>query len=120
MLANPALPIFLESDIVLANKDAGIKPDDLNMKNVAPYKNYKIGACGRENAWSGCDGAFELWDKVANVPVAKIKYYYLTVHRTTSSGSIVRLKAGLLLRQEPTLVTTRLWVPLLLLCRPIR
>lgn len=75
MSVNPVLSTFLESDIVLANKGSEIMPGDLNMKNVAPYKSYKIGACGRENAMSGCDGTFELWDKVANVPVAKIMYY---------------------------------------------
>ena len=58
-----------------ANKDLEIAPSDLNTKVAPANGSYKIGACGRENSWSGADGSFELWDKVANAPAAKIKYY---------------------------------------------
>jgi hypothetical protein len=67
--------LSLSTNAVTANKDVEINSSDLNTKVVQPYKEYKIGACGRENTWSGCDGSFELWDKSANVAVAKIKYY---------------------------------------------
>ncbi|KAF4444528.1 aegerolysin Aa-Pri1 [Fusarium austroafricanum] len=58
-----------------SEKEIEIYPQDLDKKKIAPNKEYKIGACGRENTWSGCDGNFELRDDAANVVVAKIKFY---------------------------------------------
>ena len=48
------------SDQVAADKNVEISVPDIDSKNVAPSKEYKIGACGKENATMGCEGKLEL------------------------------------------------------------
>ena len=61
--------------MIIANKDSALSISDVNTKSAPANGSYKIGACGKENTWSGADGSFELWDRVANKQAAKITYY---------------------------------------------
>ncbi|RAL08230.1 aegerolysin family protein [Aspergillus homomorphus CBS 101889] len=44
------------------NKDIEISIDDINKITVAPDGSADIGACGRQDSWSGTTGSFELYD----------------------------------------------------------
>lgn len=63
------------TDAPIANKDAEIQPGDLNNTTISAGKTYTIGACGRENTWSGTDGQFDLHAPSLGLTVAKITFY---------------------------------------------
>lgn len=71
-LSFPSLP-HESKLIIIANKDNEIDPDILNNKTVPAKSDYVLGACGRENASSGCTGSFSL-STTEGVVVAEIAY----------------------------------------------
>ena len=44
------------------NKDAEIKPDDIDGQSITSGNNYTINACGRSDASAGTEGSFDIYD----------------------------------------------------------
>ncbi|MFG1424659.1 aegerolysin family protein [Roseixanthobacter glucoisosaccharinicivorans] len=51
----------------IGSKDNEISPDKLEGKVIKPGDSYTFGACGRENASSGTEGSFDLYDGDKNI-----------------------------------------------------
>ncbi|EIN09992.1 Aegerolysin [Punctularia strigosozonata HHB-11173 SS5] len=57
------------------NKDEEIEPGSLGAKVIPAHGSYTIGACGRENTWSGTEGQFDLYAPGTGQLAATVKFY---------------------------------------------
>jgi len=56
------------------DKNKEIKINALNGTAISPNSSYTLGACGRENNTSGCEGSFEL-QEVDRSTISRIFFY---------------------------------------------
>jgi hypothetical protein len=52
-----------------------MSPDDVNRQVIGAHTSYTIGACGKQNTWSGAEGQFDLYDKTTDQTICTVFFY---------------------------------------------
>lgn len=62
----------LDHNNCIGNKDAEIAVKDIENTKILPGKQFRMNSCGRENASSGTEGDFDIYEVAAD----KVRHFY--------------------------------------------